>query len=53
MRCTRSSGREGGMQTIRRLFPTGCRVFMRGIPRNYSVDDLHGDLAALDRLLGK
>ena len=25
----------------------------RGIPRNYSVDDLHDDLAALDRLLGK
>ena len=25
----------------------------RGIARNYSVDDLHDDLAALDRLLGK
>lgn len=24
----------------------------RGIPRNYSVTDLHADLAALDRLLG-
>ena len=24
----------------------------RGIPRNYSVGDLHDDLAALDRLLG-
>ncbi len=24
----------------------------RGIPRNYSVRDLHDDLAALDRLLG-
>jgi predicted HTH domain antitoxin len=23
-----------------------------GIPRNYSVDDLHADVAALDRLLG-
>ena len=25
----------------------------RDIPRNYSVRDLHDDLAALDRLLGK
>ena len=24
----------------------------RGIPRNYSVRDLHDDVAALDRLLG-
>ncbi len=24
-----------------------------GIPRNYSVNDLHDDLAALDRLIGK
>jgi predicted HTH domain antitoxin len=24
----------------------------QGIPRNYSVGDLHDDLAALDRLLG-
>lgn len=24
----------------------------RGIPRNYSVGDLHDDLAAMDRLLG-
>lgn len=24
----------------------------RGIPRNYSVEDLHADVAALDRMLG-
>jgi predicted HTH domain antitoxin len=27
-------------------------LVQRGIPRNYSVQDLHDDVAALDRLLG-
>lgn len=51
--------REGKISAARgaRLMDTDLPGFQSlladlGIPRNYSVRDLHDDLAALDRLLG-
>ena len=51
--------REGKISALggARLMGTDLLCFQRilterGIPRNYSVSDLHDDLAALDRMLG-
>ena len=52
--------REGRISALggARLCGTDLLAFQgvltaRGIPRNYSVEDLHADVAALDRLLGE